>query len=106
MIEDILGTLDLVGISLEFNSGTIKGIPGFNLSILVKGEVSPYEVEKQNFTFQVATIDCVNFDIVLDSTFTMTDSVYLYTFKVDSNPISDLTGWSRLLVNYISKELV
>jgi hypothetical protein len=106
MMEDILGVLDIVGISLEFDSGTIKGIPGFNLSILVKGEVSPYEVEKQNFTFQVATLYCVNFDIIVDSKFTMTDLVYIYTFKVDTNPVSDLTGWSRLLVNYISKELV
>jgi hypothetical protein len=104
MIEDVTGTLDIVGTDLEFDAFTVKGIPGFSTSILVKGEVSLYEVEVQNFTFQVSTLDCINNDLVQDLLFTIADTSYSYTFKVDRPPINDLTGWSKLHANYVSKE--
>jgi hypothetical protein len=105
--ENIGKTLSIAGIDLEFSAGfTIKGIPGFSTSILYKGEPTLYIVEQQNFTFQISTLDAVNNSIVNDMLFTMQDNSYIYTFKLDRPPISDLTGWSKMQVNFISKSIL
>ena len=105
-MEDIDFVLDTVGVNLDFDAGIIKGIPGFSTTILYKGEVSLYEVERQNFTFKVSTLVCLNFEIGIDLIFTMSDTSYTYTFQVDRTPVQDLTGWSTLYANYISKEAI
>lgn len=106
-VENIDKILNIAGVDLEFLSGfTIKGIPGFSTSLLYKGEPTLYTIETQNFTFQISTLDAVNNTIVNDMLFTMQDSSYIYTFKLDRPPISDLTGWSKLHVNFISKSIL
>lgn len=104
-IEPIATALAHAGISLTFDSFDILGIPGFNTSILYKGEVSLYEVERQNFNFQISTVDAIENLVTIDSEFTIEDSGYLYRFKLDRPPTNDLTGWSKLNVNLISVSL-
>lgn len=105
-IEPIVKCLTISGITLSFDQFEILGIPGFNTSVLYKGEVSLYEVEKQNFSFQVSTLDCLNKTITIDDTFFMKNSDYQYNFKLDREPVHDLTGWSKLNCNLLSIELV
>ena len=104
--EPIDRVLNLTGTLLTFADFEIYGLAGFNTSVLYKGELSLYEVEKQNFTFQVATADCSLSNIIRDITFTITDGIYVYTFKLDRDPISDLTGWSKLNVNFVGKVII
>ena len=103
MSEPIEIALQTCGQLLTFDQCEIYGIPGFSTQVLYKGEVTVYEVERQNFVFEVSTLDCYENDITTDMTFTMEDSTYSYTFQVDRPPVADLTGWSRLYVNYVSR---
>lgn len=101
--EPITKALTLAGHTLEFSGFDIKGVVGFNLSILLRGEQTLYEIEKQNFSFQVSSIDVFDNEIVEGMEFTMEDSNSIYTFSVERPPIDDLTGWAELHVNYISR---
>lgn len=104
MNELIDKALSIGGVTLTFDDFTIKGFPGFNLTRLYRGEQSLYEIEKQNFSFQIATKDVVKYDISANDTLTISDNVYLYDFIVELDPIHDLTGWSELHVNFQGKE--
>lgn len=103
MTEDITTCLEIAGVTLTFQDFEILGIPGFQTSMLYKGEPTLYEVEKQWFAFQIATIDTVENPIELDDQFTMEDTGYIYTFVVNRLPIPDLTGWSKLQVDFLSR---
>jgi hypothetical protein len=103
MSEDISTCLSIAGITLSFADFDILAIPGFETSMLYKGEATLYEVEKQWFSFRIATIDHVENTINLDDYFTMEDSAYLYTFTVNRLPIPDLTGFSKLHADFLSK---
>jgi hypothetical protein len=63
IIEPIREALETAGTEVEFPTFTVLCFPGFSTSILHKGEVSVYEVEKQNFTFEFAAEDVKAFDI-------------------------------------------
>lgn len=101
-MEDIKTVLGLVGETLSFAQSDVLGIPGFQIEVLA-GVDSNYEVESQAFTFQVSTFDCMDNHLRTGATFTFEDKVYSYTFKLKRNPVPDLTGWSKLDVNLISK---
>lgn len=104
MTEEISRCLAIAGVSLTFQNFEIQGIPGFETSMLYKGEPTMYEVEKQWFSFQIATADALENTIAIDDQFTMEDEAYIYTFSVTRTPIPDLTGWSKLHVDFLSKE--
>lgn len=104
-IEPIAKALKIAGIPLAFASFDLLSFPGFNTSVLYKGEVSLYEVEKQNFVFQVSLEECLDRRVEIDTEFYMVDSGYRYNFKLDRPPIHDLTGWASLHCNLISIEL-
>jgi hypothetical protein len=101
-MEDISTILKLVGQLMTFNQGDVLGIPGFQIETLA-GLDNNYEVERQAFTFQISTFDCVENQLRAGDIFTYDDTTYSYTFKLNRNPVSDLTGWSKLDVNLISK---
>lgn len=101
--KDIDSLLEIMGEVLTFSFGTIFGIPGFETTTFAKGEISLYEVERQTFSFHTSTKNVVTKSIVIDMTFTMKDTNYTYTFKIDHPPIQDLIGFSELKVNLISK---
>ena len=106
MIEPIAETLQTCGTLLTFSQFEIYGIPGFQTQVFYKGEQSVYEVERQDFAFQVSTSDCYENSITTDLTFYIEDETYRYYFSIDRPPISDLTGWSKLNVIFNSKELL
>jgi len=100
--EPITRALTIAGTTLTFNDFTIRGVVGFNLTVLYKGEQSLYEIEKQNFSFQIATSDVLDNEITMGLTFTAENSGYLYTFQLDRPPIPDVTGWSEIHTNLIT----
>ena len=67
--EPIRKCLAHAGEILAFDQFEILGIPGFNTSVLYRQEVSLYEVERQNFSFQIATEDCDRYRIKEDLIF-------------------------------------
>lgn len=103
MSEPIALALQTCGTLLTFSQFEMYGIPGFETQVLYKGEVTVYEVERQNFSFQVSTLDCYENAVAVDMEFYIEDSTYAYTFKIDRPPIADLTGWSKLNVLYVSR---
>ena len=103
-VEPIRQALDIAGEALYFPNFDILSFPGFNVSVLYKNEVSVYEVEKQNFTFQVASEDVFKFKVKAEMEFYFKDKVYEYSFKLDRNAEHDLTGWSKLYCNFISRK--
>lgn len=102
-VEPIRQALEMAGTSLFFKDFDILAFPGFNVSVLYKNEVSVYEVEKQNFKFEVATLDCKINSIRQGSEFYMSDAIYTYSFRLDREPEADLTGWSKLHTIFLKK---
>lgn len=99
--EPIEKCLAISGVGMDFGIFQILGIPGFNISVLYKGEQSLYEIERQNFSFQISTEDAVKYQITGEEIFTMNISVREYRFKVERS-IEDLTGWTKLSTSYLS----
>lgn len=98
--EDINFTLDQAGKTLTFTGFTIKGIPG-QLTFNVQSFDSPYDVEKQEFDFQISGTDFYSHTIDGQS-FTYTLGTKKYTFKVVSY-VDDLVGWVNLKVKLTGK---
>lgn len=105
MVEDVQLTLEIAGITLTFDKGEILGIPGFSIETFASLD-NGYEIERQSFSFQISTLDCADSEIQKDDSFTIEDLTYIYTFKVDKTPMPDLTGFTRLQANFVSKELL
>ena len=103
MVEDIQMVLEKAGILLTFTQFEIYGIPGFQVESIITAD---YEVTKQDFTFRVSTLDIADNQLQLDDEFTIDDTAYTYTFSVTKAPVPDLTGYSQLYVDYISKVLL
>ena len=104
--ELIQQVLSLVGETLVFDSGTIKGIPSFKTDRLYSQENTNYIIEQQDFNIQVSSKDMIVLDVSIDDTFTLADSNYTFTFKLNAQPIPYLDNWSRLPVDLIGKELL
>ena len=104
-MEDIQMVLEKAGVLLTFTQFELYGIPGFQFETLVSLD-SNYEVTKQNFIFQVATLDVADNGLQVDDTFSVDDTAYSYMFKVTKTPVPDLTGYSKLYVDYVSKTLL
>lgn len=102
MKEDIQMLFDLTGVDLEFENGTIKGLPNYLQETLYNGT---YKVEKQDFRFIISTLDCQEIEVKPGDIFSFEDTTYIQTFKVVNQPIHDLTGLSELICEYISKEV-
>lgn len=98
--------LELAGDELVFDAGTIKGYPGFSTARLYDGETSLYHVERTEYLFYVTTKDAVILELAKGNRFTFTDSVYIFTFELSADPAPDLTGFSKLRVDFKGKELV
>lgn len=95
--------LTLAGTVMSFDGFEIKGIVGFNLSMLYKGEQTLYGTETQNFSFQTTTTNVVNFDLAEDNLFTVTESGKTYRFKISRTPVDDITGWSEIHCDHIGE---
>ena len=101
--EPITKLFSIAGINLVFENVTIKGVPRFDI-VRLQALQSNYEVEMEDISFDIATVDGIN--LIVDSQFTVVDQIYRYTFSLDKLPIPDFTGFSKLKVNFVSKELL
>jgi len=95
-LEPIIFTLNKVGVDLIFSTFSIKGVPGFNTSLLYKGEQTLYNIESHNFSFQVSLKDVTTYNISIEQSFYILVESIKYIFKINQNPRSDLTGWCLL----------
>ncbi|MCK9622617.1 MAG: hypothetical protein M0R47_19035 [Methylobacter sp.] len=103
IIEDIDFIMDMTGADLTFSDFTIKGLANYMPETLYNGD---YKVEKQDFRFLISSKACKENGITPGLTFTHSDGIYLFTFKITNQPIFDLTGYVELLASYVSKEEV
>lgn len=103
---DIDQYLEELGDVLTFTGFTIYAIPGIEVSYLTRGEDSVYGTEVQEFCFKTSTKSCKDNNIIADKTFTHTDGLYVYSFKILENPITNHAGWSTLKTSFISKSSV
>ena len=92
--EQIDVTLSHCGELLDFDNGTILAIPGM-LVYNIPSFDSPYDLEKQDFTFQISLKDFLELEIKKNDTFTYTLQDREYRFKVTIY-IDDLIGWTEL----------
>lgn len=102
LIQKVLKT---AGVDLTFTTFDIKGIPGFDLQVLYKGEESLYEVERQNISFHVHILDLAENSVTNDMQFSCEDDTYRYTFNVEGVE-PDFTGWAFMKVSFRSKEAI
>ena len=103
MIEPITVALETCGTLLTFDQFEVYGIPGFQTQVFYKGEATLYEVDRQEYAFELSTADCFENEIKQDMVFYMEDETYSYKFIIDRPPVADLTGWSKINVNYQGK---
>jgi len=87
-------TLSHAGETLEFEAGEILGIPG-HLVYNIPSFDSPFDIEKQDYTFQVSLNDFHELAIEKDDVFTYILLDKNYEFSVTTY-IDDLTGWMQL----------
>lgn len=97
--EQIQTTLSQAGETLTFSFGAILGIPGA-LIYNVSSYESPYDVEKQDINFQIATNDFLANAITSGDTFTYLSGITTYTLEVITHS-DDLIGWVNLRCNLI-----
>ena len=96
MSEPIELCLAIAGIDLIIDGSSIKGIPGIAFERLTRGEYSLYEIEKKAISFQISSEDVKNNQIDTESEIEFDDGVYKYYLVLETPPIPDLTGWSRI----------
>jgi hypothetical protein len=100
--EPIADILELTGETLYGSSWEIKGILGFSTTIL-QGESTLYDVETQQFSIMLNTLDVEEYGIQEDDVFSIEDTVYIHTFRIINTPIPNMQGWSRCSVAWKGK---
>lgn len=98
--EQIKLALDTAGVSLYFNGNEVKAIPGQRIALMADYH-SIYDVEKQNYTFQLSTQDIVTHVIEHDTPFSYITDTHQYDFEVRS-PKPDMTGWTKIDADLIT----
>lgn len=97
--ELIETTLDAAGEELNFSGNVIKGIPG-SLVYNIQNFDSVYDIDKQDFDFQVSNKQFTNLGLKPGDSFVYNLSNKNYTFEIKSY-IDDLTGWFQLTTNLL-----
>lgn len=100
--EPIAEILELTGETLYGSSWEVKGILGFSTAIL-QGESTLYDVETQQFSIMLSTLDVEENGIKEDDVFSIEDTVYIHTFRVSNTPVPNMQGWSRCSVIWKGK---
>jgi len=104
--EDIQATLTVLGEPLVFEAGTIKGIADFTSVFTDVARQSNVQIETLEFEFLISTKEASVLEIVPQTTFTTTDNVYNYTYRVARDMLVFGTGWSKLPANRVTRELI
>ena len=95
--ELIQTTLDTAGEAISFSGIGIRGIPG-HLVYNIQNFDSIYDIDKQDFDFQVSKADFQTNALQVDNLFTYELGSSIYTFRI-IKITDDLTGWFQLSVN-------
>lgn len=98
-LEDKLSLLAVAGEELEFEGDTIMGIPG-HLVYNVQGYDSIYDIEKQDFSFQILQEDFVELDLKKGDSFIYSTTVKAFTFEIVTYT-DDIIGWVELNVKLV-----
>ena len=100
--EPIAKILATVGETLYSSSWEVNAILGFSTSIL-QGENTLYDVETQQFSIMLNTLDVEENNIKEDDVFSIEDTVYIHTFRLANTPVPDMQGWSSCAVVWKGK---
>jgi hypothetical protein len=92
--------LDISGEDLVFTLGTIKAVPGVSI-YSIENYSSPFDIEKQVYSFTTSVVYYKSFTITVGDTFTYTIGTRIYTFSVASF-LEVEPNWIRLRVNHVS----
>jgi len=113
IFEPIDEVLELIGVKAELTKVSLSDpnktefipvIPGFDFNFLANGRASTSTFERQSYSFQTSIGVVEHFGIKFKDIFYINDTVNKYTFQVNTNPIVDITGWSRIFADLINKE--
>lgn len=86
--------LSIAGELLEFSSGNILAIPGFDI-YSIQGYDSPYDIKKQDFLFQLSLKDFIDNGLSKGDTFIYKNLSREYEFSIES--FTDLIdGWIEI----------
>jgi len=96
--EQIDVTLEHCGETLSFADVDILGIPGTQVYNIPSYD-SPYDLEKQDFTFQVKLADFIDNELTKGNFFIYYLLGNEYNFKIISYT-NDLLGWVELSVQF------
>ena len=107
MREPVEKMLEIVGVDLNFDNFSIKGIPGFSLT-LFHGETISETIDKRDYKIQCSAKDIKNNEIAEGMNLTCTDGLgqYCFQFKVKRDPIIQLTGWASIYVDFLGREAI
>jgi len=97
--EQIALTLEHAGEALQFPAGVIQGIPG-HLVYNVQDFSSIYDLNKQDFDFQVSNEEFTAIGGSVRNSFLYTLLNKSYRFEIDTI-VDDLTGWMQLTTNLV-----
>jgi hypothetical protein len=96
--------LAITGRDLEFASYVIKADSGFStVNIVDNMNNTILGAEYQSFNFYTSAKNCIDNVIVEGDLFSITDSIYVYNFKIANDPIMQTDGWARFPAAYIDK---
>jgi hypothetical protein len=104
--EQIDSALEAAGhnITILKNNEIIKAIPGFEI-ITLPDQSSPYDIKKQEFTFEISTISFTTNNLAALDRFTFSTFSRLYTFRIAS--FMDYTsGWVQLQCELVGVQSV
>lgn len=97
--EQIQQALLISGEVLTFSFGEILGIPG-HLVYNIQSFDSPYDIYKQDYSFQIAYTDFIDNGIDVNDTFNYT--LYTTTFNFEIlYYVQDIIGWVELRVSLV-----
>ena len=104
MIEsqtDIDGILEDLGETLTFIAYpefSIKVIPGFQTVKLYDSVGGVAQVDRNDYSFTTSSKNIQTYNVRLDQKCYYSDAYYKYQFIINSNPMPDTLGWSKLQV--------
>jgi hypothetical protein len=106
MSENITYALQVAGVDLFFSPfvESVKGILGFETSLLNSMGTTEYAIERQNYIVMLATQTVFDKALFTGQEFNYTTGMFKYNFKIDGL-IDNLDGWSKATAILLSREL-
>lgn len=103
--EPIEEVLELTGVEISLLRSPVikfKIFPGFDFDFLSSGRGSTANIERQSFSFQGSSETIAPLNLQRGEVFSIGDTINIYEFKINTNPIPDITGWHRIFADFIT----